>query len=175
MKYRFLLVMALALTGVIPVSAQDASGSTYAPSPEPDLVFTIFGKTRELLMSDYLDITPTEQSKFIDEIIAYETEKRPWLIERIALLKLYNNMYSSIEEEKMFSLTRQLLNNDKEYAAIQLRYYKRMAKLLGSSRAAKFFQLDNYLESVSRLYVQNDLPFIKELESSRKLLPVVKH
>ncbi len=52
---------------------------------------------------------------------------------------------------------------------LQTRYYRRMIKVLGANRAAMFFQLDNYLDQSERLFVQTGLPFIRELESGRKI------
>ena len=81
---------------------------------------------------------------------------------------MYNEEFTSIDERKMNSLTRQFINNDLEFGRLQMRYFRRMNKLLGATRAAKFFQLDNYLEQSSRVYLQNQLPFIRELETDKQ-------
>ncbi|ATL48680.1 hypothetical protein COR50_16765 [Chitinophaga caeni] len=165
---------------VLPAVAQDASpgnidANTVAkPVYEPDVIYKIFGKTRELLFCEYLDITPGEQMKFLDEFMEYETEKLPWKQERDVLLRTYNEKFTSLEEEKLYNITRHLWANEKEYGAIQMRYYKRLTKLIGSARTSQFFQLDNYFEQLTRLYIQNDLPFIQELEASRKFGPIAK-
>jgi hypothetical protein len=152
----------------------------YAQSPndvfvmEDDLVTQIFGKDKEALLNDFLRISPVEEKSFQLALLDYETEKRPWLTERIALLKMYNEEFSSLDEKKLNSLTRQLINNDLEFGRLQMRYFRRMNKLLGATRSAKFFQLDNYLEQSSRAYLQNDLPFIRELEQDRQAYTQVK-
>lgn len=134
-----------------------------------DIITQIFGKNKELLLSDFLKISPFEMKAFQAVFLEYETEKRPWLTERIALLKMYNEEFTSIDEKKMNSLTRQIINNDLEFGRLQMRYFRRINKLLGATRTAKFFQLDNYLEQSTRAYIQHQLPFIKELESDRQL------
>jgi hypothetical protein len=135
---------------------------------DDDLVTQIFGKNKESLLEDQLEISPIEMQAFQSAFLEYETEKSPWLAERIALLKMYNEEFSSIDERKMNSLTRQIINNDLEFGRLQMRYFRRMNKLLGATRAAKFFQLDNYLEQSSRVFLQNKLPFIKALETDRR-------
>lgn len=135
---------------------------------DEDLVTQIFGKNKESLLDDLLQISPVEMQAFQSTLLEYETEKSPWLAERVALLKMYNEEFSSLDERKMNSLTRQIINNDLEFGRLQMRYFRRMNKLLGATRAAKFFQLDNYLEQSSRVFLQNKLPFIKELETDRQ-------
>lgn len=134
-----------------------------------DIVFRLFGKTREDLFSNYLRITRGEQTEFAEALAQYETEKSPFASERNYLLRLYNEKFETVDEQMMTELTKNMLRNDKELVSLQTRYYRRMIKLLGSNRAAMFFQLDNYLELASKLYIQGGLPFIKELESDRKL------
>ncbi|MGF6849912.1 hypothetical protein QFZ51_005147 [Chitinophaga sp. W3I9] len=140
--------------------------------PTEDLVTQIFGKNKESLLNDFLRISPLEERAFQSAFLEYETEKSPWLTERIALLKMYNEEFSSIDEKKMNSLTRQFINNDLEFGRLQMRYFRKFNKLLGATRAAKFFQLDNYLEQSTRVYLQNQLPFIKELESDKLAKPL---
>ncbi|PSL48222.1 hypothetical protein CLV51_1021086 [Chitinophaga niastensis] len=136
---------------------------------DEDLVTQIFGKNKESLLNEFLKISPVEESAFQSAFLEYETEKSPWLSERIALLKMYNEEFSSLDERKMNSLTKEIINNDLEFGRLQMRYFRRMNKLLGATRAAKFFQLDNYLEQSTREFIQNQLPFIKELESDRQV------
>ncbi|MCW3464404.1 hypothetical protein [Chitinophaga nivalis] len=135
---------------------------------EEDLVTRIFGKNKELLLNDFLRISTVETEAFKSVLLEYETEKKPWLTERIALQRMYNEEFSSLDEPKMNSLTRQMINNDLEFGRLQMRYFRRMNRLLGATRAAKFFQLDNYLEQSSRAFMQKQLPFIRELEVDRQ-------
>lgn len=166
MRYLQLLCLLGAFVACTPVSAQD---STAAAVPENDIVMSLFGRSREDLFCNYLKVSRGERPLFIDALNQYEMEKQPYIQERIGLLKVYNEKYTSLDEPMMNSLTKNIIRNDKEFVALQTRFYRRMIKLLGGNRAAMFFQLDNYLELSTRLYIQDDLPFIKELESDRKL------
>ncbi|SEW43587.1 hypothetical protein [Chitinophaga arvensicola] len=135
---------------------------------EPDLVTTIFGKDKQSLLADNLKISPLEEKAFEEAFLDYETEKGPWLAERIALLKMYNEEFTSLDNAKLNTLTKQMINNDLEFGRLQMRYFRKMNKLLGATRAAKFFQLDSYIEQSTRVYIQKQLPFIKALESDKQ-------
>lgn len=163
---RKLVCLLVVLIAAMRLSAQKTAVEAVVFAEE-DLVTQIFGKNKEALLDDILLISPVEQREFQAAFLEYETEKRPWLTERIALLKMYNDEFSSLDEKKMNSLSKELINNDLEFGRLQMRYFRKMNKLLGATRAAKFFQLDNYLEQSTRAYIQNKLPFIKALESDR--------
>jgi hypothetical protein len=161
-----LLMLLVAIT--CRLAAQSTPATEVVAISDEDVVSQIFGKNKLMLLSELLNLSPLEEKAFQSTLTDYETEKGPWLTERIALLKLYNEEFSSVDERKMNSLTRQMINNDLEFTRLQLRYFRRMNKLLGATRAAKFFQLDNYLEQSTRTYIQNQLPFIQELESDKR-------
>jgi hypothetical protein len=135
---------------------------------DEDLVTAVFGKTKQALLADYLKISTVEESAFQSALLEYESDKRPWLSERIALLKMYNEEFASLDNAKLNTLTKQLINNDLEFGRLQMRYFRKMNKLLGATRAAQFFQLDNYIEQSTRVYIQKQLPFIQELESGKR-------
>ncbi|WP_346319653.1 hypothetical protein [Chitinophaga sp. YIM B06452] len=156
------------LTGT-PLLAQTEAPAEEAAASDGDIIFRLFGKTREALFSNFLRITRSEQTEFGEVLTQYETEKAPFTERRNYLLRLYNEKFQTVDEQMMTELTKNTIKNDKEFVSLQIRYYRRMIKLLGSNRAAMFFQLDNYLELSSRLYIQGGLPFIKELETDRKL------
>ncbi|WP_157986606.1 hypothetical protein [Chitinophaga alhagiae] len=166
MRHFKLLCLLAAIVTCMPASAQD---STAAILPDNDIVLDLFGRSREDLFCNYLKVSRGERPLFLEALSQYETEKDPYIQERIALLKVYNEKYTSLDEPMMNSLTKNIIRNDKEFVALQTRFYRRMIKLLGGNRAAMFFQLDNYLELSTRLYIQDALPFIRELESDRKM------
>ncbi|MGX5820372.1 hypothetical protein ACWKWU_19410 [Chitinophaga lutea] len=136
------------------------------------IVEKIFGKNKTLLFFECLQVSKDESMEFINALNDYETEKRPWFLERLALLRLYNEQYASLDEQKLFGITKRLINNDAEYPKLQKQYHRRMIKVLGVTRSAQFFQLDNYLEQAVRQYMQHDIPYIKQLELHR-LPPVL--
>jgi hypothetical protein len=54
-----------------------------------------------------------------------------------------------------------------DYTKMQKKYYDSFAKLIGGRQAAKFFQLEDYLENIIRLGIQESIPFIDELDKTK--------
>lgn len=150
------------------VAAQD-SISTVATN-ENNIIIGVFGLSKQLLFNEYLQISPYQQSEFMRVLMDYDSEKNEISAERLMLLDLYNQEYDTRSENKSDMIAQQILNNDVEYARFHKRFYKRFSKLLGGTRAARFFQLENYLEQVVRMQLQQELPFIRSLEIKRKPL-----
>jgi hypothetical protein len=134
-----------------------------------DVVLRLFGRTREAVFTEMLRVGRGEQPAFLETFYAYAEEKMPIAQMRSVLLRDYNEKYELLDEPLLHNLTKNILKNDREFVDLQTRYYRRMIKVLGANRAAMFFQLDNYLDQSERLYLQNGLPFIRELETGRRL------
>lgn len=158
------LLMLLPATSAFSQEVQELQDTIPA---EQTVVEKIFGKNKTLLFFECLKIYKDESFDFVTVLNDYETEKQPWLAERLSLLQIYNEQFESLDEQKMFALTKRLIASDREYTKYQMRFYRRMIRVLGVARTAQFFQLDNYIEQATRAYLQNDIPFIKQLESHR--------
>ncbi len=134
-----------------------------------DVVLRLFGRTREAVFTEILRVGRGEQPVFLETFYDYAQEKMPIAQMRGVLLREYNEKFQMLDEPVLHNLTKSILKNDRDFVDLQTRYHRRMVKLLGASRAAMFFQLDNYLDQSERLYLQNGLPFIRELETGRRI------
>ena len=158
----------IALLMLLPAAGAFAQNEEQDTLPfEQEVVKKIFGKNKTLLFFECLKIYKDESFDFVSLLNEYETEKQPWFSERLSLLKQYSEQFESLDEQRMYSLSKRLIASDREYTKYQMRYYRRMIRVLGVARTAQFFQLDNYIEQATRAYMQNDIPFIKQLESHR--------
>ena len=50
---------------------------------------------------------------------------------------------------------------------LQKKYFDKMSKTIGGKQAAKFFQLEDYLENNIRLGIQESIPFIEQLDNTK--------
>lgn len=162
---RFLLSLLL-LSITIRLVAQNPPDTLYGSS---NIITEIFGKSQDSIINHFVHILPFEKTDFLCLVREYDKEKIPLRNERLVLLRVYNEEFSSLDEQRMNMITKQIMRNDREFILLQIRYLSRMTRLLGATKASQFFQLDNYLDQVTRLYIQTDLPFIRELESDRTL------
>lgn len=50
------------------------------------------------------------------------------------------------------------------FKKLQKTYYKKMSKSIGEVKAAQFYQFENYLNNVINLAIQENIPFVGELD-----------
>ncbi len=163
----------LLLTGALcaaflcrPASAQD---SLMNLAPETDyVVMELFGRSSAEVLIKALRIQRADEAPFLEVYKLFSNEKAPIAQARVALLRRYNEVFETLDEDMLNYIVKGLMKNDREFLDLHIRYYKRIAKLIGGNRAAIFFQVDNYLDQVVRIDLQKELPFINTLETEKR-------
>ena len=54
-----------------------------------------------------------------------------------------------------------------KYTKFQQSYFTKFSAVIGGLQAAKFIQLEDYIETCIRLSIQEEIPFIGELDKSK--------
>jgi hypothetical protein len=125
----------------------------------------IFGKEKKALVAEYMTLTPEKQATFWTQYDQYETERAALGRERIALIEDYANSYATMDDAKANELAKRKLAWLNNFTKLQKKYYSLMAKSIGGKDAAKFMQLEDYIENQIRLSVQESIPFIDEIKT----------
>lgn len=132
-----------------------------------------FGKEKAELVKAYMAIPAEQDAAFWSLYDQYEESRRAIGREKAALIEEYANAYESLDDKKAADLMNKKLKIADNYTKLQKKYYDSFAKLIGGRQAAKFFQLEDYLENIIRLAIQESIPFIDELDQT-KLQEAVK-
>lgn len=135
---------------------------------EVTMVQSIWGSEKRQMMIDYMEIPDEQAAGFWRVYEDYETSRRRLAKERIMLINDYVNNFSSLSEEKADELATKMLVNNANEAKLRKQYYTRFKKASSAIDAAKFLQLDGYIQNTIRVALQDELPFIGELETKRK-------
>lgn len=146
-------------------------GTTAAAQEANDeitMVQTIWGSEKRQLMIDYMEIPQAQAAGFWNVYEDYEAARRQLAKDRILVLDDYVNNFATLSEEKADDLATKMLANTLSEAKLRKQYYTKFKKASTSIDAAKFLQLDAYIQNTIRLALQDELPFIGELETKRK-------
>lgn len=136
-----------------------------------ELVQKYFGVEKAALLKDYMKLTPAQDSLFWPVYNKYESERAAYGQERIGLVDAYLKNVSNITEEKAKNMVDKGVEMEKKFKDLQKKYFNEMSKKIGPVKAAQFYQFENYLNNVINLSIQENIPFIGELEqkhSSKK-------
>ena len=147
-----------------------ASFSSYAQSSykeDVELVQSIYGKSKSDLVRQYMNLSDTQTAAFTKVYDNYEAERKTLGQKKLELINDYATNYATLTDEKADELAKGTLKNNQDYEKLYSKTYGQAKKAIGAINAAKFIQLEVYLQTVIRNEIQESIPFIGELDKTK--------
>jgi hypothetical protein len=135
---------------------------------ELQLVRDQWGVDKKQLIMDYMKFTDKESKAFWPVYDSYMRAHRPLMDKRIALIKDYAKNYEKLTDLKATELTNKVLDNDMAISKLQKDYYAKFSKVVSPLRASQYMQVEYYLQTTVKSMIQDEIPFIGQLEKSKK-------
>ena len=132
-----------------------------------DIIQSMYGKNKKELIQAYMTIPESQKAAFWTEYDKYEVERKALGRERLSLIEDYANNYATLDDKKAGELMGRKLKWLESYSKLQKKYFGSMSKIIGGVQASKFFQLEDYLENNIRLMIQENIPFIDEIDKTK--------
>lgn len=159
MKLTFFF-LALSLSSLISYS-QDTFKEDLA------IVQAMFGKEKTELVKQYMALPAETDAAFWTVYDKYEASRKALGAQKAQLVKEYADGYANLDDKKASELMSKKLKMNDEYNKLQKTYFGNFSKVIGGRQAAKFMQLEDYLENNIRLFIQENIPFIDELDKTK--------
>ncbi|OXB00929.1 hypothetical protein [Flavobacterium pectinovorum] len=157
MKKLFLFLAIIASTSIFAQSTDDVI-----------LVQSLYGKSKGDIIKDYLNLAEPQATAFQAVYDNYEVERKALGQKKIQLINDYAINYDKITDEKADELAKNNLKNNVDFEKLLSKAYGKAKKAIGPINAAKFIQLEQYFQTTIRSAVQDEIPFIGELEKTKK-------
>ena len=93
--------------------------------------------------------------------------------ERIKIIEEYATNYEKLDSKKATDLITKKFAWADKYTKFQQSYFTKFSAVIGGLQAAKFIQLEDYIENCIRLTIQEEIPFIGELDKSKTPIIVI--
>jgi Spy/CpxP family protein refolding chaperone len=138
---------------------------------EMQLVRDQWGVDKKQLIMQYMSFTDAESKAFWPVYDAYAKQHRKLMDSRIALIKDYAKNYQNLSNAKATELTNKLIDNDMAISQMQKTYYAKFSTAITPKRATKYMQVEYYLLNNIKTMVQDEIPFIGEMDKSKKEVP----
>ncbi|WP_436489489.1 hypothetical protein [Chitinophaga sp. ARDCPP14] len=144
--------------------------TTFGQAANEDLsvIQTVFGKEKKAVVEQYMQLENSQSNAFWQLYGAYESNRRELSRERLVILNDYAKAYNQLDDKTALSLANRTITNDMAYDKFHKRYLKKFTKIIGGKNAVKFFQLELYFQNAVRSFILDEVPFIDELEKSKK-------
>ncbi|MDW8850833.1 hypothetical protein SD960_12065 [Flavobacterium sp. MMLR14_040] len=157
MKKLFLFLAIIASTTLFAQSTDDVI-----------LVQSLYGKSKGDIIKDYLNLPEPQATAFQAVYDNYEAERKALGQKKMQIINDYAINYDKITDEKADELAKNNLKNNVDFEKLLSKAYGKAKKAVGPINAAKFIQLEQYFQTTIRSAVQDEIPFIGELEKTKK-------
>lgn len=132
------------------------------------LVQSLYGKSKGDIIKDYLSLAEPQATAFQAVYDNYEAERKALGQKKMQIINDYAINYDKITDEKADELAKNNLKNNVDFEKLLSKTYGKAKKTIGPINAAKFIQLEQYFQTAIRSAVQDEIPFIGELEKTKK-------
>lgn len=131
---------------------------------EIDIIQSVFGKEKKELIHQYISVAPEKANEFWKIYDEYETERKTLGQNKIKIINEYATNYETLSNEKADELVKSTLKNNIDYEKLNEKYYIKYKKVIGALQAAKFIQLESFIQLKIKNAIMNSIPFIGEIE-----------
>lgn len=159
MKKLFILT-AVFMFSIVLVEAQSSD-------PELDYIKKAYSKDKKMLVDEYMGLDVQEGGKFWPIYSEYEKKREKLATERLKLIEEYASL-DSINATMADKVAMGALTNTLNLDRLNQDYYTKLKTALGSVKAAKLLQLEIYLQTAWKGYVQSNIPLISELDKTQQ-------
>lgn len=152
-----LIMLALFAIGTISSNAQQTKD-------EIAILQTAYGMQKRDLVAKFMDVNEAQSATFWSLYEEYEVARKAIGTKRANNIVEYAKNYETLTDENVQSMVKASMEVNKEFNALWEKTYKKMAKSLSPKTAAKFYQLEMYLETMIRTELSESIPMIDELK-----------
>ncbi len=128
---------------------------------EVEIFQEAFGLEKKMLVADFMNLGE-EAATFWRIYEQYEAERKNLGKERIDIIVDYADRYANISDDEILVLFSRREKLNKAYDKMQKKYFKQMSKEIGVAKAAQFWQLESYINSIITANIYSQIPFIGE-------------
>ena len=137
-------------------------------SDELAMLREMFGKEKKDIISEFLKLSETDGAKFWPLYDEYSAKRKALGDYRSKIIKDYANQYTNLTNDQAKNLGDRLFKNESDIIKLQQKYYSKMSKAVSPLKATQFMQTELYLQTQLRAEIQDEIPFIGELDKTKK-------
>jgi hypothetical protein len=158
---KLLLLFVFSLTTAALLKAQ-------TNDPELDYIRKTYSKDKKTIVWEYMALNPADSTKFWPLYGTYEASRQQIATVRLNLINQYVSGYQSLTPESTDKLVKASFDNNMSQDKLNAEYYGKIKSAIGVVNAAKYMQLEIYLQTMWKAIVQSNIPLIGQLNSTKQ-------
>ncbi len=116
---------------------------------------------KRAIIKNAMDFTKEESTAFWPEQKNYELELNKLSDERMELINYYVDNYDIMTDKKANVVVNKSFKLEEKRTKLKKKYFKKLKKVIPSTKAAAFIQLETQIERMIGLQISSQLPLIK--------------
>lgn len=134
---------------------------TQSTQTEVEIFQGEFGLEKKLVVANFMNLKESAEGFWLiyDE---YEAERKKHGKERIQIISEYAQSYPNISDENILELFNRTQAVKKSFDKLLKTHFKKMKKEVGVKKAAQFWQIETYFNSLIQANIYSQIPFIGE-------------
>ncbi len=132
------------------------------------LIQSAYGMEKKQIIIQFMKLTEAENAGFWKIYDEYEAERKELCKKRAMNIIDYANNYAKLTDAKATELINSSIDFQISLSKLLKKTFGKLSKVMTPIRAAQFIQLENYLETMVRMELSDDIPLIVELEAAEK-------
>jgi hypothetical protein len=148
-------------------AAQTPPAAQTAPSAEADAdqtvqeLRTVMQSNRRDLVNQLLNLTPEEHEKFWPVYSQYRADMTRVNNRMFVLIRDFADNFNSLTDEKAQGLLQEHLSIEDDAHRVKTAYVERFARVLPAKKVARFYQIDNKIDTLLRAELAQDIPLVR--------------
>lgn len=135
---------------------------TQSNKEEIDLVQAAFGMDKKDIVADFVQLSDAQKDAFWTLYDEYETKRKELGRERIVLLQQYAEQYMKMTSEQADEWTKKVMVLQGKTDKLIGTYYEKVKGVSDGVVATQFYQIENYILSMIRMSILQEVPFLKK-------------
>jgi hypothetical protein len=129
---------------------------------EIDLLQAAYGMEKKAIVAEFVQLTDAQKDAFWTLYDEYETKRKDLGKERIDLLVQYAEQYMTMTSDQADEWTKKVMELQNKTDKLIATYYDKVKGVSDGVVATQFYQIENYILSMIRMQLLQDVPFLKK-------------
>jgi hypothetical protein len=129
---------------------------------EVDLMQAAFGMDKKAVVMEFVHPSENQKDAFWKLYDEYETQRKVYGKQRIALLDQYAEQYKTMTSEQADAWTKKVIDLQTKTDKLIVSYYGKIKKISDGIVATQFYQIENYILAGIRAQILDEVPFLEK-------------
>ena len=118
-------------------------------------------KRREIIAAAMGGLTADQMKTFWGIYADFEKEKDTVMSARLALLKKYTDSFATLSDADVTKMVTDSAGLQKQVIDLRMKYFDILNKKIGAKAAGRFVHVDDYLTTIGRLAMLDNMPALQ--------------